>query len=210
MLYHAQVVIPNDNNLAEDAVVNTWNFVALDGPGAITEISDQLEDFYTAWQTYRSSAYQWQLTRLKIYDQDEPAPRVPVYDAPLGLTADAAPNTLPHEVAICLSYQAERESGQNQARRRGRVYLGPFASAANNTSDGRPATALVTALGVAARALLVASNSAPNSQWVVWSRTAPSPANTSAVDNGWIDNAFDTQRRRGMVASSRTVFNALP
>ena len=39
--------------------------------------------------------------------------------------------------------------------------------------------------------------------WVQLSRVA---ANTHVVTNGWVDNAFDTQRRRGEEADQRLLF----
>jgi hypothetical protein len=41
--------------------------------------------------------------------------------------------------------------------------------------------------------------------WVVWSEA---DQDAGSVFDGWIDNAFDTQRRRGVQASSRTTWVA--
>lgn len=41
-------------------------------------------------------------------------------------------------------------------------------------------------------------------QWRIWS---PTNNNSVLIDNGWVDNAWDTQRRRGVEATARTIFD---
>jgi hypothetical protein len=49
--------------------------------------------------------------------------------------------------------------------------------------------------------LLVAANGSDDLDWVVYS---PTSAETYEVAGGFIDTAFDIQRRRGSAAASRT------
>jgi hypothetical protein len=109
---------------------------------------------------------------------------------------------MPPEVAICLSYQAAKISGVPQARRRGRVFIGPLNTSAMGT-DGRPATAFINALVGAADALKDPAG-APDWDWSTWSSFDPTVS--TVIDNGWVDNEFDTQRRRGRKYTTRTTF----
>jgi len=104
-----------------------------------------------------------------------------------------------------LSFQGERTSGQSQARRRGRVYLGPFGSSAGDTTSGRPSSGLRGGIITAAAAFGVQSQAAIEWVWGVISTAGPSMS-FSEVKDGWVDDAWDTQRRRGEGATLRTTF----
>lgn len=101
---------------------------------------------------------------------------------------------------MVLSFQADKVSGLPQARRRGRVYFGPLGGAAE--ASGRPGTTLLSAVVAFGAALLSESNLA-DWTWVVYSTVNNGGA---PVTNGWVDNSFDTQRRRGLEWTARTTF----
>jgi hypothetical protein len=202
----AQVVVPADTNLSEDSIVNTWSFFATTNATAIPLIIAPLKTFYDAWQSLRSSMYQWDQARIKFYDMEAPSPRPPLTDALFGLSASAAPSTLPQEVALCMSFQADRIAGRQQSRRRGRVYLGPFGATTADTTAGRPSSGTLTTLSTAANNWLTATNAASGWFWGVHSTVEPAPNNMVKVTNGWIDNAWDTQRRRGQKPTTRSIF----
>jgi hypothetical protein len=101
-----------------------------------------------------------------------------------------------------LSFQGAPESGVSQARKRGRVFIGPLRSSLIG-ADGRPSPATVSLFAAEGEDLLDASNAATTWSWTVHSATT---GDNSVVTNGWCDNEFDTQRRRGRIATSRTVF----
>lgn len=119
-------------------------------------------------------------------------------------------SNFPSEMAVCLTfhtaYLTDPEFGPGgsrpRARDRGRVYLGPLRDTIKLVaSDGEPRLDPDWAQAVgAAGARLVAD---ADTQWVVWSR-----ANviTNTVTVGWVDNAFDVQRRRGPDPTSRTTW----
>jgi hypothetical protein len=122
---------------------------------------------------------------------------------------------LPNEVALCLSYQAVAISGESQARRRGRIFFGPLCNTANTlsaTGECRPSAALVTALCGAATLLATPAATAAGDlvHWAVYSPTTDLTETIDDafqdVDNGWVDNSFDTQRRRGRDATARTTW----
>jgi hypothetical protein len=133
----------------------------------------------------------------------------------LPLTAYADPSTgidLPEQVSVCLSFHGHTgglsEGGGTSprlaARHRGRVYIGPFHAGAIDIdpTTGSPVvkSSLLSVLKDQANLHLMPST-APT--WAVWSRK------NHAVDpviGGFIDNRFDTQRRRLETATARVVF----
>lgn len=109
-------------------------------------------------------------------------------------------------MALCLSFQADRVPGQPQARKRGRIYLG-FLRESLNDGTGRPTSAAITTILDAYEALYDAIDSITDAGTLaVWSGVdgAAWPVTTA-----WIDNAFDTQRSRGVVPTSKTIRDLL-
>lgn len=208
----AQVVIPYRSGLPEDVSVNTFHFMTLDDePETLTEVYGRLVEFYNTtvatWGQKIITAYSGELniagTRCKIYNQEQPEPRPPVLNESMGLSATPGSSTnLPGEVALCASYSAEPEAGAVAARRRGRIYLGPFNVSAGTSSDGnspsRPQANYITGINIAMKRL--ADRNTAGVVWSVWSRRNNSAAE---IVRGWTDNAWDTQRRRGGRPSSR-------
>ncbi|MCA1705407.1 MAG: hypothetical protein LC808_19980, partial [Actinobacteria bacterium] len=76
------------------------------------------------------------------------------------------------------------------------VYIGPLGSNAGAITNGdlRPIVGLRNTLVGAATYLRDANN--VEATWSAYSKLAP--LDTGAVIGGWIDDAFDTQRRRGL------------
>lgn len=127
---------------------------------------------------------------------------------------------LPGEVAAALSYHADLtdipETQANPtpppaiirpaARRRGRLFLGPLTTGAMTNEgvnqDASIASSLRTNIGLAGKALADANTTA---SWVVYS---PTDASVYLVVGGYVDDAFDTQRRRGTKAETRTLWVA--
>lgn len=199
-LYRCQRTMNHDNGLIADAVVNTWHFNAT-SDAVLGDIEDYLDDFYGAFDEYLSPVLSGTGT-YKWYDLAQPEPRVPVRIdniRPLVLPSGGEP--LPEELAICLTYSAPQAAGIPQARRRGRVYLGPWYETAN--ASGAPDPTLIDAIKGAAGVLEGASEASNAWDWVVYSRKNNA---AYAVDFGWVDNAFDIQRRRGRKATTRAAF----
>lgn len=212
--FRAQVSLRHDSGLPEDASVNTFHF---NDPTALLDPQDivtLLDDFYSAVhggvQPFDGflAACLTGTADVNIYRLQDPSPRVPVITD----TFTFAPDNqvpLPSEVAVCLSFQGVPLAGVNQARRRGRIYIGPLSvlslegvNAGDTTgpSPARVAPTLITRI-MAAADQLGSDSTAAGFEWSVYSPTA----NTmTEIDNGWVDNAFDIQRRRGETATSRT------
>lgn len=206
-LFRSLVVIPALTGQSKDACANSWSW-DITGPETSTmnSIEGVVRTFYDSWSGYRNALQAWNLTRIKWYRMTDTKPRAPVRDTSLGLSAATASTMLPPELAICMSFQGVRLSGTKQARRRGRLYLGPWGVIANTSSTGQIASGLLTTIGTAAAAVRVASQTSTDYEWVVISNTPIENANGTPVTDGWFDNAWDVQRRRGLQPGSRTLF----
>jgi hypothetical protein len=134
---------------------------------------------------------------------------------------------LPEEIALCLSYY----STSNTPRHRGRVYLGPWTVGAMTSAvEPRPVGGLTTTMVTAGTRLSADGTSAQSTggltpvipasavpaavdgvNWYLRSRvgtgssSSPVPA-WERVMKGWVDNGWDSQRRRGVAATSRVTF----
>jgi len=210
-----QVNVPRDTLIPADAAVMTWHFRTNEVGTVEQEAQDivtKMIVFYDAVDVYFSLNV-GTLWHYSTYDLEQPEPRVPIYEA--DVTHVPGTTALPAEAAICLSMQALPVSGLNQRRRRGRVFLGPLtvATGANANGDMRPDPAVRTAIVTAAGALtpnFVGATSGSEIEPCVFSRAtfAVSGALIDAfvpVEQWYVDDAYDTQRRRGPAPTTRTV-----
>lgn len=214
-IYRAQFTLPYYTNLPTDVVVNDWHFSWTIGnpvDSNYEDLRDDLIDFYNAvysgglagdvmapWCRPADAS-------LKIYNINDPTPRAPRWEGPAALADNRVSSSgIPLETALCCSFQGDPLSGVNQARRRGRIFLGGL-GAATDTGDTthfpKPDPTLQVNINIAAEALAVAT-AAHQWLWVVYSRMNGTGA---AVTNGWVDNAWDTQRRRGNEPTARAVW----
>lgn len=191
-----------DSAIPNDAIVNTWHFDVEELSSGLTDAIAALDTFYGDIANKLSENCSFASATYTAYNMASPMPRAPVAvveatDYTTGSTA------MPPELALCLSFQGARISGTPQARRRGRVYIGPLANVQNTTTSTIVASATVTQLKDAGAALLAASVADADWTWCVYST-----ANDELVDvaSGWVDNAFDIQRRRGTEATQRQLF----
>lgn len=210
----ALVRIGMATNVPEDVVVNTFYFDGDSQPGTTPtivaqEANNRLTTFYQAIDGELLSGFVMNsFATVSYYDLADAEPRVPVLETTISLTPKAE-QALPHEVAMCLSFEAVGVSGQSQKRRRGRVYIGVLPLGV--LSSGRPSTAAQQTLRNAADAM--AENDTGGVQWAIYSPTTRATGASLAdsvhdVKSGWVDNAFDTQRRRGVQPTLREVFSS--
>lgn len=221
----AQVRLARTSGLPEDVVVNTFHFLTASDPVDGTDaalITTRIENFYkvagdatvNAVQTYLSNVLATSGHEIRVYDMGLPEPRTPIRTLAMSLTPGSA--ALPSEVALCVSYRRPLISGVDPARRRGRIFVGPLSTAAagaTSAGDVRPIAAFQNSLAFAAQDLATPTTGSP--AWSVYSAPAaaytgkdgqPIPANPGDLDaivTVWVDNAFDTQRRRGAAPTSR-------
>lgn len=203
------VTLQSSTELPADAMVNTFYF---EGGGSDPDnVGDMLYDFYNVQPTDATFSIAELFTTqaltgvmdVKGYDLAQPRPRAPMFDEQYELEGLGVGEALPTEVALCLSYRAEYASGVPAARRRGRIYLGGFQAGFN--TQGRPTASARTTMATSARDLLQAANSAVSWEWQQYSQTLG--VGTQVVA-GWVDDAWDTQRRRGLPPSQRTTWTA--
>jgi hypothetical protein len=199
-LLRVQVILHTVSAIQADFATNTWHFD--DGELEPSGIADELIVFYNAVRGAMSPAIAQNGHEIKMYKYSDPEPRVPIYEEVWNFGAAPAGFPLPAEVALVLSYHAEPVSGLSQARRRGRVYIGPLNTGTLATGEGRPSGGTLTTFVNAAEALLAESQLA-DWTWSTYSTVLNSGAEVYA---GWVDNAFDTQRRRGVAPTTRSLW----
>lgn len=209
------------SELPADAVINTFTFFGGGADNTPGIVAGAMEPFVLNWyndadspqtnplsyyigpqivRTGNPLALTWREVHL---DTGILGPIVRQTNNALGASGSTIP--LPAEVALCMTHTADltlipEEAGSEHpaARRRGRRYLGPLGfTDATDVVDGYliPSDLLIADAVEADRRL------ADTGFEVVWSRAG----NTQfEVIQGWVDDEFDTQRRRGRLASGRT------
>lgn len=206
-IVRAQVIIPYFP-LTPDAVsTNTLHF-SCDDPlstASLDELEARIPLAYAEWGG-RYSQVVASTARCKVFNLDESEPRVPVREFQWTLPSHANQG-LPEELAACLSFQAPPLSGVNQARRRGRVYLGPWGTSNSNVGSGSTFSSVSTDLiNDMLDGATILGRTTANVFWGVWSPTAGTFA---VISEAWVDNAWDIQRSRGPAPSGRNT-RAIP
>lgn len=227
LFIRATVTVPHDSGLPEDAIVNTWAFTAADATligGAAIAWNLAMNTFYGALVGSLSAAHNWDAGVTEYIDMTENQPRIPFYTGVLDLPAlTGSLADMPAEVAVCMSFKGATASGQNQRRRRGRVYIGPLRQA--DTQHNVVPTTLADTIATAGAAL----RDTALVDWCVYSRythhavpvgrdinekdedgdavfpevSDALPSSFIPVTTVWVDNAWDIQRRRGLKATYR-------
>lgn len=226
MDFQVQVVVPRVTGLPEDDAVMTWNFQVAGG--------DYDSDYRLALATKLISFYQdgdrdngWgagiaaptsKLSSLvvsagwdfKFYTRNVVDNSLS-FDEVFGnsMTGLSATAGLPEETALRLTAHAVLDGTEADRTRRGGWFFGPgIVSAGAETVGGRvrPTAALRRALLQGARWLLDTQGDL-DTAWVIYSEKEHS---ASPVFMGFVDDAFDTIRKRGPGATVRDTFTATP
>jgi hypothetical protein len=211
--WRVQAIFQGKSGLSEDQYVNQFAFehtgIGADGNDVVNDVAERLLDFYNVTHApgtapvanYMAGTQIETTVRVKAYDLGTEAPRFP-YETQFELSSLGAGAALPSEVAACLSYYATR----NMPRRRGRIYLGPLANTAVEQSAGGVVVSqgLRNALAGAAQALTTEAPSAP----VLWQLVSQRGGVSYRVTGGWVDDAPDTVRKRGIAPTARTAWGA--
>lgn len=217
---HAQVIFEATSGLPEDDMVNNYHFKATDTPPDWSSfadwIADWVEDLVT-WTPPAGNPMTHFLSAkvisgnvlIKIYDLTAPSPRYPIRERSFFFTPSGSGEPLPTETALVVSFQGERTAGTPQARRRNRVYLGGLRDNAN--VDSRPSSSCRNTVIAIYQHALDEARAAVFYHWVAFSPTIYSIDGSAEdactdVDNGWVDDAWDTQRRRGLAPTTRGTF----
>lgn len=206
-LMRHDVVLPYSSSLPEDVSIQTFWTKSSETPEIqAIAASEALADFYTvaggaaeypSIDYYLSPVmdYSSNACTIRSYDMGDPEPRTPVLEAPFTLNENTGTVGGAEEVALCMSFHALFEAGVPKARRRGRVYLGPFNSDVGEVVGSRvlPSTGVVDSIRQQAATLLLALRGTV--EWSVYSRVDDE---AHVVVGGWVDRQWDTQRRRGV------------
>lgn len=210
--YIVQAIGLPANGLVEDQAVNVFH---LDSATALsltqmTNLESEFLGFYgTAYNGHAGGGSFLSPTmngkwKFKWYDFDDPKPRVPLRESGESTPAlDRNVSTSPREVALVVSWHAEFTSGEPKARARGRTYLGPY-TGGGTTTDSLVASSLVEAAVSAATDLLDGVATITDSGHLCVHSVKDN--DFKPIVGGWVDNAWDTQRRRGTKATTRTTF----
>jgi len=215
--YIAQVVLDRDGALPEDRIINVMHFEGDDqaptpdrerwdelAPG----LASRLVTFYQSRGPIMAATLAGTGT-IKLYDFSDPKPRIPRFEQ--SFTFVPATTAFPGEVALVISFEGASEPGVNMRRRRGRIYLGPLATGAASgtyTADVRPLASRMNETVSSFVTMATGSNGA--ARLAIFSPTTLSGG--GSVDQAWtdavavwVDDAFDTQRRRGARATTRSL-----
>lgn len=174
------------SNLARDRIITTFHLDsdAIEGP---TDWQNLANDAAALFASTLGGINGYTGFECRVYRhggaKNDP-PEATAFAATVGTEAPG-----PHEVALCLSYYADF----NAPRRRGRMYIGPWGNLSERPSEGQQITLRTLANGLSALGGV-------NVQWVQYS---PTTGEFHNVTNFFIDNEWDTQRRRGLRATSR-------
>lgn len=195
-LWSAQVLCGADSGLARDYFVNTVHF---NGVGTFlaneTDVQSIANDLVTAWKAFPNVGT-FREVRAKVYNLDDAQPRPLRAEAVANAGAFPA-STHPREVALCLSYYADR----NLKRHRGRLYiplelLGAGAGVRPTAQQMTDCKALYTRL---------VNLGGTDLEWSVFSRMDNVHRQ---VQHGWVDDEWDVIRSRGLRATTRQTVDA--
>ena len=202
-----QLSLAMDTAVVADAEVNTWSIYTATAKDAATaaDVEPKLDEFYTSLEAHWSALLSGAVT-VKWYDRADPLPRAPWRTSSFnfGIT-NTALSSMPAEVALAMSFHAAPVSGVSPARRKGRIYLGPFNAGEGGFSGGRPGDTMRANIALAGGVFQDASAADADWTWQVWSSVDQVGRE---VVGGHVDNAWDTQRRRGVAPTARSTWTA--
>lgn len=210
----AELIMPDQDGLALDEVVNTFAFID-DGSASLTTWLADLLNGTSGAQAHPLSHYicasrsrTTDAVTVRYYDVSahlDGSPHGGPFEVDtITLGAAGSELALPEQICVTVSfYDALTVGGITTGRHRGRIFFGPLTDlTAATDSFGRliPAPAFLADLGIAFSRFGAVTAGA----WALWSRK---DAAMHAVTAGFIEDTFDVQRRRRLQASSRATFS---
>nr|CRY96824.1 hypothetical protein [uncultured prokaryote] len=199
---YAQVILKLASAIPADYSTNTFSFEMTNSGTNIDAVTLNLKDFYSSLvSTFLPATVSQNGHIVKWYLHGGPPPNYPQAETGFNLATAPSGTGLPSEVAVALSFQGDRIPGQEQRRRMGRVFIGPLRE--STSTSARPAAAAKTALANAGEQLMTDVLADSDGYWAVYSKVNGS---STEVTNGWVDDAFDIQRRRGLAVTSKLLW----
>lgn len=215
-IIRAQATFQGATNLPEDRFVGTfhaeWFGQYTDYASGALAWAVSVENFYlVAGSNGRSIANLMSpfISGMTVttYDMDQPEGEREPTTIESSWVDSGTTNTLPEEVAVCLTLHG---APPITPRRRGRLYLGPLVndtdvrSNADNTEPMRVNIGGGQSIGATIAAAASTLRDVADLTWAI--RSITPVENYVPIVGGWIDNAFDTQRRRGPDPSARLLW----
>jgi hypothetical protein len=219
-LVHVQIVLPNIDGLAVDAVDTSLNYetVGVDSTG----VSPLIAAFFNTTATGATSSIAARISdsisrtlpvEIRYYDVTAHLDGSP-HGAPfqvdtftLAAHAGGTVHDLPNQCCSTLSYYSQLDpGGTTTGRHRGRMFLGPLTDEVINTTftagNPRLSTAWTTDCTHAFAQLAAGMDALANPKVLcVWSRKA---AGFEPVIACFMENKVDTLRKRAVAATART------
>lgn len=178
------------SNLSEDVFENVLYYDVPAVGGDLEGFTDGIAAAFNAWSNHAGING----LEIRVYPV---AGGQPIYSKTY--TYAYTGTSGPTEVALCLSYATVTNWDATTARRRGRIFLGPITAAFTNVP--RPGATLIDATLALGQALYDVGP-ANEGSWQIYSTTDAVATDIASIS---VDNAWDTQRRRGLVPTARTV-----
>jgi hypothetical protein len=216
--YLAMAVFRPDTNPLSNSFVNTF-FFGDTTPGADPDdvadsIKEVLDDFYgqanlpgtVTIASRMSSILDPAQTTYRVYDLGQTAPRDPHVRTAAVFTFGS--DALPNEVAAVLSYRSGTGTtggGSTDPTKRGRLYIGPLATIASTLvpTDQDVSISVLASNALAGGGDMLRDQTAEPLAWLQYSRKDDQ---FDFVTGGFVNNRFDTQRRRGADPTARTTW----
>lgn len=212
----AQAVFQGATNLPEDRFINTFHFEwfgsTADYDEAKVIAGGSVESFYLLSNDNGRSLRQLMspfivgLT-INVYDLSVPeGEREPWVQESVWTDSTVTAN-MPEECAVCLTLVGVPPI---TPRRRGRLFFGPLVSDSdvivygNDDTPTRVNISTSQSVGVTLSQAAETLRTTTDQTWCI--RSVTPSENFVPIAGGWIDNAFDTQRRRGPDPSARLVW----
>lgn len=218
----ADIVFPYRSHLPRDVAVNTLFLLAVDGTSIddmATSLAVTINRMYNVGSAgatdplgaYMSNVIDRDLCHVALYDPLLPKGSRPPHTHAFGVAAATDAGDMPLEVALCVTMVGANPtvSGGDDIiikRRRGRNFIGPFNAVVMGSDGaggvGRPSSQLQADLVAAYNDLLASQILGAGGQGVAI--FSPTAGDATIVGSGWVDNEWDTQRRRGVDPTVRT------
>lgn len=216
-LYLAQHTFQDVDDLSRDRYVNTFHalYTGTGSPDdtAYSQLIGPIVHFYDTSITgsggngvrdYMANHALGAGATVKVYALADAKPRTPRADFVYTPTPEGGTlNALPAECSLCISFQSALISGSNPQRHRGRIYLGPLNNLSVAVNAGQAARATAEATGFLVTAFTSLMTNLLTGPWQLV-QYSPTAGISSPIQKVWCDNAYDTQRRRGVASTARS------
>jgi hypothetical protein len=216
--YVVQHYFQDVSGLAEDRYTNVFHVEktsgSLDAAGLLALLNNFVNFYGTAGAGQSNTIQHYMAAhsiginaRVAVYAHGVAPPNPPLlyllYN-PAELEGAGSTAALPAEVASCISYSGAPVAGVKMASVRGRCYLGPLNQNAVTPLGGTKARPHVDFRNDAILAFKYLNQAIPDDNPNTYLRQySPTRGALHPITNWWMDDAWDTQRRRGGVATSR-------